>query len=168
MYDYSRVELAPAVYSYLFYLMKRDRKNGTSEEKSLVLAQLKKDIYKHLAHDKFSMKIIYTLIDVLHELNFNDKFIYIDIERAIGKQMERKLSPESKKNNLKPETLLPKDVSFLMQRLGDYDKCSKKFKNFLSLTITNYNLIDEYAREYLEGAQNWENMRTNFRRNREK
>jgi hypothetical protein len=85
MYDYSKVELAPAVYSYLFYLMKRDRKNGTSEEKSMVLGQVKKGIYKHLAHDKFSMKVIYTLIDVLDELNFTDRYIYTDIERAIGK-----------------------------------------------------------------------------------
>jgi hypothetical protein len=64
--------------------------------------------------------------------------------------------------------LLPKDMSFLMQRLGSQDRCSKKLKNFMSLTVKNYNMIDQYAREYLEEAQNWENMRSNFRRNREK
>ncbi len=69
---------------------------------------------------------------------------------------------------MKSESLLPKDVSFLMQRLGNQDRCSKKFKNFLNLTVKNYNLIDEYAREYLEDAQNWENMKSNFKRNREK
>jgi hypothetical protein len=92
MYDFSKVDLAPVVYSYLFYLMKRDRKNGTSQEKSMMLGQVKKNIYKHFAHDKFSMKVIYTLIDVLDELKFADRFIYTDIERAIGRELERKLS----------------------------------------------------------------------------
>jgi len=33
------------------------------------------------------MKIIYTLVDVLDELNYMDKYLYTDIERAIGRHL---------------------------------------------------------------------------------
>lgn len=33
------------------------------------------------------MKVLYTLVDILDELKFDDKYIYMDIEKAIAKNL---------------------------------------------------------------------------------
>lgn len=86
-YDYTKVDLHPAVQSYLFFLIKKDKTPGINKEKINTINQLKKNIYKNLSHGSYSMKIIYTLIDVLEELKYNDKYMYVDIERGIGKNL---------------------------------------------------------------------------------
>ncbi len=123
-YNYTFIELPSSVYSYFFFLMKKLKSKGTNEEKAHVLTQLKKNIYKNLSYGNFSMKIIYTLIDVLEELKYNDKFMYIDIERAIGRNLEKALAKEKKKGQEMP---LPKDIMFLRNKLSKTDKCSSKF-----------------------------------------
>lgn len=92
------------------------------------------------------MKIIYTLIDVLDELKYNDKYMYMDIERAIGNNFEKALSNEKKKATELP---LPKDIQFLKNKLSKNDKCSTKFQEFLSCCEKNYNLINDYINDYL-------------------
>jgi len=64
-YDYTKVELHPAVYSYLLFLLKKDKTPGSSKGKIQTIDQLKRNIFKNLSHGSYSMKIIYTLIDVL-------------------------------------------------------------------------------------------------------
>jgi hypothetical protein len=96
-YNYNYIELPSSVYSYLIFLMKREKAKGTSDEKANALTQLKKNIYKNLSNGFFSMKILYTLIDVLDELKYNDKYMHIDIERAIGKNLEKALSNDKRK-----------------------------------------------------------------------
>jgi hypothetical protein len=41
--------------------------------------QCKKSIYKNLSYGNFSLKVVYTLLDVLDRLNYEDKFIYRDL-----------------------------------------------------------------------------------------
>ncbi len=70
------------------------------------------------------MKVIYTLIDVLDELKYNDKYMYIDVERAIGRNLEKALTKDKKKNAEMP---LPKDIVFLKNKLLRNERCSTKF-----------------------------------------
>lgn len=86
-YNYTQVDLHPSVYSYLFVLFKKDKTLGINKEKINTINQLKKNIYKKLSHGNYSNKIIYTLIDVLDELKYNDKYMYVDIQRGIGKNL---------------------------------------------------------------------------------
>jgi len=60
-------------------LFKKDKTLGINKEKINTINQLKKNIYKKLSHGNYSNKIIYTLIDVLDELKYNDKYMYVDI-----------------------------------------------------------------------------------------
>lgn len=104
--------------------MKKEKSKGTDLQKKNVLNQLKKNIYRNLSNGNCSMKIIYTLIDVLDELKFEDKFIYVDLERAIAKNLERGLNENKKKTSDLP---LPKDIQFFKHKLVNNKKCSSKF-----------------------------------------
>lgn len=67
--------------------MKRDKSEKNNNKKNIVINQLKKNIYRNLNNGHFSMKILYTLVDVLDGLKFDDKYIYMDIEKAIAKNL---------------------------------------------------------------------------------
>jgi hypothetical protein len=68
--------------------MKKENRQE-KQAKVNIIKQLLKRIYVHLDKTRFSLKVIYTLIDVLDELNFSDRYLHMDIERAIGAHLAR-------------------------------------------------------------------------------
>jgi hypothetical protein len=58
--------------------MKKSLPGSNKEVRSVIDAQ-KKFLYKFLTNGKFSMKVVYTLIDVLTTINYDDRYMYTDL-----------------------------------------------------------------------------------------
>lgn len=61
---------------------------------------------------------------------------------------------------------LPKDIAFLKNKLVRTSLCSSKLTEFIEQSEKNYQMIHEYARNYVEKSKNWEKMKDNSKRNR--
>ena len=96
--------------------MKKNIKSS-SELIKKVLNDQKKVLYKFLSNGKFSMKVLYTLTDVLISVGFEDIYIYVDLERCIAFNMKKGLEDN---NNTKKKIIdipLPKDIQFFKEKL---------------------------------------------------
>ena len=103
------------------------------------------------------MKVIYTLIDVLTAINYDDRYMYTDLEKCIcinfRKGLESRIrgnNDRNDRNNNKKknsfEIPLPKDIQFLKDRLVKNEKCSRKFMNLIEDCSKNYEFANEYIR----------------------
>lgn len=64
------------------------------------------------------MKVVYTLTDVLISLNFEDNYLYVDLEKCIAFNMKKGLNDNNINNKRKTNDIpLPKDIQFFKEKL---------------------------------------------------